>query len=195
MGFASNSVKQEYLLAEISRGTTAVTCNTCKCFFISMTTGNDIFPLKTSSCGNLSIVARSNVANPDWKYISEGRYPFPSCAYVHRCFQNGDVQVVTVAEYIRKVCQGHNELIFKVICYATRGVTRSDGTRDKKQVWRPGVRNWGLSEANVLCWRRYLWRCWDFLVPPAAIRRSHSDSEPGEFRPLAPLVTPLYAIT
>jgi len=37
-----------------------------------------------------------------------------------------------------------------------RGVTRWDGARGKKQVWRPRVRNWGLSEANVLYWRKYL---------------------------------------
>ena len=33
-----------------------------------------------------------------------------------------------------------------------RCVTRSDGARGKKQVWRPHVRTWGLSEANVLHW-------------------------------------------
>jgi len=31
-------------------------------------------------------------------------------------------------------------------------VTRLDGARDKKQVWRPHFRTWGLSEANVLHW-------------------------------------------
>jgi len=31
-----------------------------------------------------------------------------------------------------------------------RSVTRWDGARGKKQVWRPHVRTWGLSEANVL---------------------------------------------
>ena len=31
-----------------------------------------------------------------------------------------------------------------------RCVTRLDGARGKKQVWRPRVRTWGLSEANVL---------------------------------------------
>jgi len=42
------------------------------------------------------------------------------------------------------------------------GVTRLDGARVKKQVWCPHVRTWGLSEANVLYWRKYLWHCWDF---------------------------------
>jgi len=45
--------------------------------------------------------------------------------------------------------------------------------------WRPGqeatlatrVRNWCLSEANVLYWRNYLWHCWEFSAPPAVIRR------------------------
>ena len=33
-----------------------------------------------------------------------------------------------------------------------RGVARLDGAQGKKQVWRPHVRTWGLSEANVLRW-------------------------------------------
>ena len=40
-----------------------------------------------------------------------------------------------------------------------RGVTRFDGARGKKQVWRPHVRNWVLPEANVLSWRKYLCQC------------------------------------
>jgi len=47
-----------------------------------------------------------------------------------------------------------------------RGVTRLDGARDKKQVWRPHVRTWGLSEEKALYWRKCLWHCWDFLAPP-----------------------------
>jgi len=35
-----------------------------------------------------------------------------------------------------------------------RGATRLDGVRGKMQVWRPHVRTWGLSEANVLYWRK-----------------------------------------
>jgi len=31
-----------------------------------------------------------------------------------------------------------------------RGATRVDGARNEKQVWRPHVRTWGLSEASVL---------------------------------------------
>jgi len=36
--------------------------------------------------------------------------------------------------------------------HVTRGVPRLDGARDKKQVWRPHIRVWGLSEANLLYW-------------------------------------------
>ena len=68
-----------------------------------------------------------------------------------------------------------------------QGVMRLDGSLGKKQVWRPHVRTWGLSEANVLYWRKYLWHCWDFFAPPAVIRR------PGNCAPLVPLVTPLPA--
>ena len=42
----------------------------------------------------------------------------------------------------------------------------------KKQVWRPHVRTWDLSEANILYWKKYLRHCWDFSAPPAVIRRS-----------------------
>jgi len=42
-----------------------------------------------------------------------------------------------------------------VLCWVwRRGVTRLDSARGKKQFWRPHVRNWGLSEANVLYWRK-----------------------------------------
>ena len=65
-----------------------------------------------------------------------------------------------------------------------RGVTRLDGAKGKKQVWRPHVRTWGLSEANVLFWKKCIWHCCDFLAP-------RSDLTPGELCPLAPLVTSL----
>jgi len=64
-----------------------------------------------------------------------------------------------------------------------RGVTKLDGARGKKQVWRPYVRTWGLSEANVLYWREYLWHCWNFWPPLAVIWRPHLDSAPGELFP------------
>ena len=47
-------------------------------------------------------------------------------------------------------------------------LTRLDGARGKKKVWRPYVRIWGLSEANVLYWRKCLWHCWDFSASPGA---------------------------
>jgi len=65
----------------------------------------------------------------------------------------------------------------------SRGVTRLDGARDKKQLWRLRVRTWGLSEANVLYWRKHVWYCWDFH-PPAVIRRLHSNLAPGNCAPL-----------
>ena len=56
--------------------------------------------------------------------------------------------------------------------YATsRGVTRLDSAQGKKQVWSPHVRAWGLSEANVVYSRKYLWHCWDFSAPRADIQR------------------------
>ena len=57
----------------------------------------------------------------------------------------------------------------------SRGVTRLDGARGKKQVWRPSVRTWGLSEANVLL-KKVLMTLLGLF---------------GELRPLAPLVAPL----
>jgi len=70
----------------------------------------------------------------------------------------------------------------------TRDATRLDGDRDNKQVCRPHVRTWGLSEAYVLYWRKYLWHCWAFSAPHAVIR----DSVPGELCPPCTLITPLH---
>ena len=64
-----------------------------------------------------------------------------------------------------------------------RGVTRLNGAGGKKQVWRRRVRTWGLSEANLLYWRKYLWHCWGFsVIIDLVIRRQGS---------CAPLATPL----
>jgi len=52
-----------------------------------------------------------------------------------------------------------------MVCPGTRGVTRLDGARGKKQVWHPHVQTWGFSEENLLYWRKYLWHCWDFSAP------------------------------
>jgi len=51
-------------------------------------------------------------------------------------------------------------------CVPPRGVTRFDGARGKKQVWCPDVRTRGLSEANLLYWRKCLWHCWDLSAAP-----------------------------
>jgi len=66
-----------------------------------------------------------------------------------------------------------------------RGATKLDGARDKKQVWRPYVRTWGLSEANALHWSS----C-DIV---RTFRRPHSDLAPGELCRLPLVVTPLIA--
>ena len=73
--------------------------------------------------------------------------------------------------------QGRNEIRW---CLGQEGI-----------VWRPHVRAWNLSEANVLYWRKYLWHWLDFSSPPAVIRRPHSDSAPGELCSHCPLVSPL----
>ena len=65
--------------------------------------------------------------------------------------------------------------------HVCRGVTRLDGAWGKKQVWRPHVQTWGLSEANVLRWRKYLWHCWDFSAPQAVIRRHCSNLAPPKW--------------
>jgi len=62
------------------------------------------------------------------------------------------------------------ELLKKDCWFPSQGdVTRLDGARGKKQVWRPHVRNWGLSEGILLYWRKYLWNWWDFSAPPEEI--------------------------
>jgi len=69
----------------------------------------------------------------------------------------------------------HN-VVYTSVYSGARGVTRLDGARGRKQVWRPHVRTWDVSEVNVVYWRKYLWHCWDFSAPPAVIRRTRSDS-------------------
>jgi len=51
----------------------------------------------------------------------------------------------------------------------TRGVTRLDGARGKKQVWRLHIRTWGLSEANVLYWRKCLWHYLGFSATNTSV--------------------------
>ena len=68
----------------------------------------------------------------------------------------------------------------------TRGVTRLDGVRGKNQIWRPHNWIWGLMEANLLYWRKYLWHCWKFSAPPQSFGAPIMISVPGELLPLAP---------
>ena len=63
-----------------------------------------------------------------------------------------------------------------------RGVTRLDGAWDKKKVWRPHIRTWGIWQENVLFWKSAYGIVMSFA--PTVIRR------PGNI-PLAPLVTSL----
>jgi len=72
------------------------------------------------------------------------------------------------------------------LSYMHRGVTRLGGAWGKKQVWCSHVRTWGFSEANLLCWRKYLWYFLEISAPLAVIRRPYKDLVPGELCPLAP---------
>ena len=63
---------------------------------------------------------------------------------------------------------------------------------EQEASFAPPCSNLRFSEANVLYWRKYLQHCWGFSAPFAVIRRPHSDSAPGEWCLLCPLlVTPL----
>ena len=61
---------------------------------------------------------------------------------------------------------------------------------DKKQVWRPHVRALGLSEANILHWRKCLWHCWDFPTPLQSFGATIVIQHPGNCAPLAPRYAP-----
>jgi len=72
-----------------------------------------------------------------------------------------------------------------------RGVTRLDGARRKKQVWRPHVRTWGFSEATVF--KKVLVTLLVRFGPLRGHSASpRSDSAPVELCPFAPFVTPLH---
>ena len=68
-------------------------------------------------------------------------------------------------------------------------VTRLDGARSKKQVWRPHVRNWGRGEENMLHWRKHLWHFWTFRRPPYWFGAPMATRRLGN---CASLVTPLH---
>ena len=73
----------------------------------------------------------------------------------------------------------------------SRGVSRLDGARGKKQVWRPHVRIWGLHEVNVLYWRKYCDIVGTFSGTPQSFGAPIALRRPGNCSPLPPLVTPL----
>ena len=72
-----------------------------------------------------------------------------------------------------------------------RDVTRLDGARGKKQVWRPHVRNrsWGRKCTAL---KKALVTFLDFSAAPAVIWRLHGDSATGELCPpsLRPCIWP-----
>jgi len=83
-----------------------------------------------------------------------------------------------------------------------RNVTRGYEQRHNEVRWHPGqeaslaahVRSWGLSETNVLYWKKYmwvLWHCWNLLGSPAVIRHPHIDSPPRKLCTPCPLITHL----
>jgi len=80
---------------------------------------------------------------------------------------------------------------------AIRGVTRLNGVRDEKQVWRPHV--WCLnlryfgSKCTVL--KKVLVTFLELFSALRSHLTPHSDSMPGELSPFFPFVTPLDAVS
>ena len=77
-----------------------------------------------------------------------------------------------------------------VFAITFRGVARLNGAWGQKQVWRPYVPTWGLSEASVLHWRKYLWHCWDFSRTPQSFGPPIVIPSPGNCSPLPPSLRP-----
>jgi len=71
-----------------------------------------------------------------------------------------------------------------------RGVTRLDGARGKKHVWRPHVRAWGLSQENVLYWWKYLWLVGTFRRSTQSFGASIVIRRPGTVPPCSPGYAP-----
>jgi len=84
---------------------------------------------------------------------------FVVVALFHYFFAAWELPSLTLCNHKRSLTQFST-------CHWARGVTRLNGARGKKQVWPHHIRNWGLSEANVLHRRKYLWHCLNFLAPP-----------------------------
>jgi len=80
-------------------------------------------------------------------------------------------------------------LLSQLILFVCRGVTKLDGTRGKKQVWRPMFepevfRKYSVLKKVLVC------DIFGTFRRPPAIRRLHSNLAPGELCPLCP---PRYA--
>ena len=67
---------------------------------------------------------------------------------------------------------------------AIRGGTRLNGV-PMFDVW-----TWGISEANVLYWRKYLWHFWNFSAHSAVIWRPIVIRCPGNCPPFSPSLHP-----
>jgi len=75
-------------------------------------------------------------------------------------------------------------------CHALRGVTRLDGARGRKPVRRPHDRTRGLSEANLLYLRNYLWHFCDFSTSPYWFGTPIVIRRQGNCAPLPPSLRP-----
>jgi len=87
----------------------------------------------------------------------------------HGVWQHGGCNLFSICQGKRLIYL-QTQPFFQSACSSliiiARGISRLDGPRGKKQVWRPHVRNEVLWGANVLHWRKYMGHCWDFWTPP-----------------------------
>jgi len=103
------------------------------------------------------IVHRSKMVENHWFTANSVKYfKVPASAPSKKILHWANVCFIAhEAHAAAQPCRLTNSEAFptlKGLCdmYIPRGVTRLGGVRGKKQVWRPHVRTWGLSEANVL---------------------------------------------
>jgi len=75
-----------------------------------------------------------------------------------------------------------------------RGITRLDGVRGKKQVWRPHVRTWDILQVNIVYWRKCLWHCCDVSATLQSFGAPIVTERLGNCAPLAALVMPLVKV-
>jgi len=117
--------------------------------------------------GNSSKSASCDIIN---KLLNLKSFNMPTLLYAffHDATPSGDMLLIMQRSALLSKQSYWQAFIIKckIKTYCTfRGVTRLDGARGKKQVWRPHVRTWVFTEANVLYRRKYLWHCWDFSAP------------------------------